>query len=269
MSGLLGKLTRWQLARRPIPEKWLTILEGNVPFYPRISGAMRQRFLEMLKIFVWEKYFIGAGGMVITDEVRVVISACAVRLVLHLDLSYYDRLSEIVVYPYVYKHLDEEVAVLGEARNWGTVVLSWPAVLQGLASPKSGHETATHEFAHVLDRADGVFDGTPKLRARADYRPWAEIMSRHYLGLQKGGPIEGRVLRQYGATNEAEFFAVATESYFERPQLMKKLIPDLYAELQAFYGGDPASLESRYSGSESSDNQHFQPSGPNGENGKL
>jgi Mlc titration factor MtfA (ptsG expression regulator) len=244
MSGLLGKLRRWQLARRPIPEKWLTILEENVPFYPLISGAMRQHFLEMLKIFIWEKCFIGAGGMVITDEVRVVIAACAVRLVLHLDLSYYDRLSEIVVYPYVYRHLDEEIAILGEARNWGTVVLSWPAVLQGLASPKSGHETATHEFAHVLDRADGVFDGTPKLRARADYRPWAEIMSRHYLGLQKGDPLEERVLRQYGATNEAEFFAVATESYFERPQLMKALVPDLYAELQAFYGGDPALLDS-------------------------
>ena len=244
MSGLLGKLRRWQLARRPIPEKWLTILEENVPFYPLISGAMRQHFLEMLKIFIWEKCFIGAGGMVITDEVRVVIAACAVRLVLHLDLSYYDRLSEIVVYPYVYRHLDEEIAILGEARNWGTVVLSWPAVLQGLASPKSGHETATHEFAHVLDRADGVFDGTPKLRARADYRVWAEIMSRHYLGLQKGDPLEGRVLRQYGATNEAEFFAVATESYFERPQLMKALVPDLYAELQAFYGGDPALLDS-------------------------
>jgi Mlc titration factor MtfA (ptsG expression regulator) len=256
MSGFLNKLKRKRLARRPIPEKWLTILEESVPFYPRISGEMRRRFLETLKIFIWEKYFIGAGGMVITDEVRVVIAACAVRLVLHLDLSYYDRLSEIVVYPYVYRHLDEEVAILGEARNWGTVVLSWPAVLQGLASPKNGHETATHEFAHVLDRADGVFDGTPKLRARADYRPWAEIMSRHYLGLQKGDPIEGRVLRQYGATNEAEFFAVATESYFERPQLMKELIPDLYAELQAFYGGDPALQESRYSGSASSDSQY-------------
>jgi Mlc titration factor MtfA (ptsG expression regulator) len=256
MSGFLTKLRRKRLARRPIPDKWLTILEENVPFYPQISGARRQRFLEMLKIFIWEKYFIGAGGMVITDEVKVVIAACAVRLVVNLDLGYYDRLTEIVVYPYVYKHREEEVAILGEARNWGTVVLSWPAVLQGLASPKSGHETATHEFAHVLDRADGVFDGTPKLRARADYRVWAEIMSRHYLSLRKGEPLEGRVLRQYGAINEAEFFAVATEAYFERPQLMKDLIPDLYAELQAFYGGDPGFLESSYSGSKSPDNQH-------------
>ena len=256
MPGLLRRLRRRQLVRRPIPEKWLTILEENVPFYPRISGEIRQRFLEMLKIFIGEKYFIGAGGMVITDEVRVVIAACAVRLIVYLDLSYYDRLTEIVVYPYVYTHRDEEVTVLGEARNWGTVVLSWPAVLQGLASPKSGHETATHEFAHVLDRADGVFDGTPKLRARADYRPWAEIMSRHYLGLQKGDPLERGVLRQYGAVNEAEFFAVATESYFERPQLMKELVPDLYAELQAFYGGDPALMESIYSASASSENQY-------------
>lgn len=256
MSGFLNKLKRKRLARRPIPDKWLTILEESVPFYPLLSGKIKQRFLQMLKIFIWEKCFIGAGGMMITDEVRVVIAACAVRLVLHLDLSYYDRLTEIVVYPYVYHHLDEEVAVLGEARNWGTVVLSWPAVLQGLASPKSGHETATHEFAHVLDRADGVFDGTPKLRARADYRVWAEIMSRHYLSLRKGDPLEGRVLRQYGAINEAEFFAVATEAYFERPQLMKDLIPDLYTELQAFYGGDPGFLKSSYSGSKSSDNQH-------------
>ena len=257
MSSLLGKLRSWQLSRRPIPEKWLTILEESVPFYPRISGESKQRFLEMLKIFIWEKYFIGAGGMMITDEVRVVIAACAVRLVLHLDLSYYDRLTEIVVYPYVYHHQDEEVAVLGEARNWGTVVLSWPAVLQGLASPKSGHETATHEFAHVLDRADGVFDGTPKLRARADYRPWAEIMGRHYLNLRKGDPLEGRVLRQYGAINEAEFFAVATEAYFERPELMRELIPDLYTELQAFYGGDPGFFESSFRESGSSDNQHM------------
>ncbi len=252
MSGLLRKLRRRKLTRRPIPKKWLTILEESVPFYAQISDEMRERFLEMLKIFVWEKYFIGAGGMVITDEVRVAISACAVRLILHLHLSHYDRLTEIVVYPYVYRRLHEEVAILGETRNWGTVVLSWPAVLQGLACSKSGHETATHEFAHVLDRADGVFDGTPILRARADYRPWAEIMSHHYLGLQKGDPIEKRVLRPYGAINEAEFFAVATESYFEKPQLMKELIPDLYAELKAFYGGDPAFLESGYSGSASS-----------------
>jgi Mlc titration factor MtfA (ptsG expression regulator) len=234
---------RRRLARRPLPEHWLPILEREVPFYSRLSGDMQQHFLQLLKTFVWEKTFIGAGGMEITDRVRVIISACAVRLVLYLDLSYYDRLTEIVVYPYIYKHKDEERALLGEASDWGTVVLSWPAVLEGLSGPRDGHETTIHEFAHVLDRGDGAFDGTPKLKARADYRPWAQIMGRHFLRLREGEAIERKVLRMYGAMNEAEFFAVATESYFEKPRLMKEFSPDLYAELQAFYGGDPAGEE--------------------------
>ena len=241
MSGLIRTLHRKKLAKKPIPEEWLRILEEKIPFYRRLSGDLKERFLTDLKIFEAEKCFIAAGGMEITEEVRVIISACAVRIILYLDISYYDRLTEIVVYPYVYRHQNEENAILGEAQDWGTVVLSWPAILEGLAHPESGHETAIHEFAHVLDRGEGPFNGTPKLRSRADYRPWAEIMSRHYLALRKHKRKESRVLRAYGATNEAEFFAVATESYFEKPRLMKQLIPDLYAELQEFYGGDPAS----------------------------
>jgi Mlc titration factor MtfA (ptsG expression regulator) len=201
---------------------------------------LKDRFFEYLKIFEAEKYFTGAGGMEITDEVRVVISACAVRLILNLDMSYYDRLTEIIVYPSAYKHPDETGAVLGEAAPWGTVVLSWSSVLHGLADPRDGHTTALHEFAHVLDRTDGVFDGTPKLRSRADYRPWVEVMSRHYLALRKRKRLERKVLRMYGANNEAEFFAVATESYFEKPRQMKKILPDLYEEMREFYGGDPA-----------------------------
>ncbi len=240
MSGLFRTLRRRRLARRPVPEHWVPILEHDVPFYRRLSTDMVQRFLELLKVFVWEKTFIGAGGMEITDRVRVIISASAVRLVLYLDLSYYDRLTEIVVYPFIYKHKDEEKALLGEAWDWGTVVLSWPAVLEGLSHPGHGHETTIHEFAHVLDRGDGSFNGTPRLKARADYSPWARIMSRHFFRLRKGDAIESKVLRMYGAMNEAEFFAVATESYFEKPLRMKELTPDLYVELQAFYGGDPA-----------------------------
>lgn len=241
MVGLFSWLRRRKLAQQPFPEEWLAILEARVPFLHGLSGELRERFLEMLKVFAAEKIFTGAGGMEITDEVRVVISACAVRLVLYLDLSYYDRLTEILVYPYVYKHPDDEAAILGEAGNWGTVVLSWPAVLAGLVDPRDGHETALHEFAHVLDRGGGnTFDGTPKLKSMADYKPWAHVMSEHFLRLREHKKPERKVLRMYGATNEAEFFAVATESYFEKPIQMKKHLPDLYEELQDFYGGDPA-----------------------------
>jgi len=177
--------------------------------------------------------------MEITDGVRVVVGACAVRLILNLGLSYNDRLTEIIVYPYVYSHRDDNCPILGEAQNWGTVVLSRPAVLQGLADPRNEHDNALHEFAHVLDRATGEFDGTPKLKSSKDYRRWAKIMSRHYLRLRQGASPEIDFLRPYGALNEAEFFAVITEAYFEKPDQLKKHLSDLYAELQEFYGGDP------------------------------
>ncbi len=237
---MFRKWRRKKLVRRPVPEHWPAILEKRVPFYRRLSGELRDRFFEYLKIFEAEKYFTAAGGMEMTDEVRVVISACAVRLILNLDMSYYDRLTEIIVYPSEYTRPNETGVLLGEASPWGTVVLSWPAVLHGLADPRDGHATAMHEFAHVLDRADGVFDGTPNLRSRADYRPWVEVMSSHYVALRKRRRMERKVLRMYGATNEAEFFAVATESYYEKPRQMKKHLPDLYEEMQEFYGGDPA-----------------------------
>jgi len=240
MFGWYRSWRRKRWAKRPFPGEWLPYLEDKVPFFKHLEGERRERFLELLKVFVWEKQFIGAGGLEISDEIKVVIGASAVRLVLHLDLDYYDRLTEIIVYPYVYHHPDSDGAILGEAHAWGTVVLSWPAVLKGLANPRDGHDTAAHEFAHVLDREDGAFDGTPDLRARADYAPWAEVMSEHYLALRDDHRKERSVLRPYGGINEAEFFAVATEVYFERPALLKERLPDMYEALERFYGGDPA-----------------------------
>jgi len=242
MFGLFRALRRRRLAKRPFPEAWLAPLDEHVPFFRELGGEERARFLDALKIFAWEKHFIAAGGMEITDEVIAVISAVAVRLVLHLDLSYYDRLTEIVVYPSHFRHpdADDDAVIFGEAHAWGTVVLSWEAVLQGLRNQRDGHDTATHEFAHVLDRADGAFDGTPELHAGAHYRAWAEVMSRHFLKLRKRGRAERRSLRSYGATNEAEFFAVATEAFFEKPRQMREATPDLYEELRRFYRFDPA-----------------------------
>jgi Mlc titration factor MtfA (ptsG expression regulator) len=241
MFGLVRRWKRRKLAAKPFPEEWESILTKRIPFYCKLPDELAVRFKDLLKVFAWEKEFIGIDGMEITDEVRVVISACAARLVLHLDLSFFDIVSEILVYPYVYKHPDMEGGILGEVSDWGTVVLSWPAVLHGLADQRDAHDTAIHEFAHALDRGgDGVFDGTPKLKNLGDYGPWANILSLHYLNLQKGRRREQKVLDMYGATNEAEFFAVATESYFEKPRQMKRLLPDLYEELQSFYGGDPA-----------------------------
>ena len=239
MFGLIRAWKRRRLARRELPAEWLPHLERHVPFFTGLEGEVRQQFLDLLKVFVWEKSWVGAGGMEVTDEVKVVVAATAARLVLHLDLTYYDRLSEIVIYPSHYKHPDTDGIIFGEANSWGTVVLSWDAVIQGLKNPDDGHATATHEFAHVLDRADGSFDGTPELRAWGHYSPWVHVMSDHYNKLKKRKRAQRKVLRAYGAQNEAEFFAVATESFFEKPRQMRKRTPDLYEELMRFYGFDP------------------------------
>jgi Mlc titration factor MtfA (ptsG expression regulator) len=237
--GLWRKWKRRRLAREPFPEEWLSILERRVPFFQELKPPLRERFLTMVKVFAREKDFVGAGGFEIDDEVRVVVSAAAVRLVLHLGLSRYDRLTEILVYPTAFRRPGDEDYVLGEAHTWGTVVLSWTGVVEGLANQQDGHDTATHEFAHVLDRATGAFDGTPELRAGDHYRPWALVMTQNYLALRRGARRARKVLRQYGSISEAEFFAVATEAFFEKPAQMRKHTPDLYAELVRFYRWDP------------------------------
>jgi len=227
------------MMKRIMPAEWPGWLEKHVPFFPELEEESKGRFLKYLKAFVWSKHFFGAGGLIITDEHRVVIGAAAVRLVLHLDLSYYDHLTEIIVYPYIYRHPGGEGAVFGEAQQWGTVVLSWPAVLDGMANQKDGHDTALHEFAHVLDIADGGFDGTPELHRFGDYRTWARVMSREFLELQRDARHRRTLLREYGATNEAEFFAVASETFFERPGRLKEKAPELYEELRKFYRVEP------------------------------
>ncbi|MBN1205919.1 MAG: zinc-dependent peptidase [Myxococcaceae bacterium] len=240
MAGPFRWLWRRRLTRRPFPPEWLGALEARVSFLRTLSPELRQRFLDMLKVFIWEKEFLGANGFVITDEVRVVVGASAVQLVLHLDLSYYDRLREIIVYPRAFKLPERTGATLGEAKHWGQVILSWPAVLAGLNNPRDGHDTAAHEFAHVLDRADGAFDGTPRLREYSHYRAWAAVMGEHFQALRQGRRVERKVLDDYGTLNEAEFFAVATESFFEKPREMKEKTPELYEEMRRFYGWDPA-----------------------------
>lgn len=234
---------RRKLAERaPFPEEWRTILRKRASFYKHFDAAERARFETKLKVFARTKPFAGANGMTIDDEVKVLISAAAARLVMNLPSEHYGRLNEIVVYPSHYKHKDKHgVTVLGEAFGAGVVVLSYEAVLRGLADPHDGLDTALHEFAHALDAADGAFDGTPELANIEAYGPFSTVMTRKFAELRSRGGRKGRrLLREYGATNEAEFFAVATEAFFEKPREMLQREPKLYEVLAAYYRTDPA-----------------------------
>ena len=242
MFGLFRRLRRRRLANRPFPEAWFGFLDEHVGFYGRLPDRLQPVLLERLKVLVWEKNWEGADGLEITDEHKVVIAAVAARLVLALDLSYYDRIKSIVVYPGHYKHPDKDRNVVyGQVNQWGALVLSWQAVLQGLKDPTDGHDTTVHEFAHALDLADGAFDGMPPLADNASVKPWCEVMQFHFDDMQTRR--RNHIIRNYGAQNPAEFFAVVSEVFFEQPALLKAKKPDLYAELRSFYGFDPISGE--------------------------
>jgi len=228
------------LVTQPVPESWEPIIAEHFDFLEDLEPAARQSFRDHLKLFVWEKSWIPAGGLeAVTDEMKVVIAGAAARISRGLPLDVWDELTEIIVYPHSYAHPGEDdTEVFGEAHDWGIVVLSWDAVEKGMSLDDDGHDTAVHEFAHVLDIADGWFDGTPVLARGADYGAWARVMGRHFSRL-KHDPIHN-LLRDYGATNEAEFFAVATEAFFEKPKKMRRKAPDLYALLSEYFQVDPA-----------------------------
>jgi len=230
---------RRRLARRPFPAEWMPVVEQHFPFVKRVDAPTRERFLTRLKVFALEKRFEGAGGLEVTDEMKVVVAGCAARLARNLDLDVYDDLVTVVLYPAAWKSPRDGAGVhLGEAHRWGLVVLAWDAVRHGLAAPGDGHDTALHEFAHVLDLVDGEFDGTPELATWAEVHAWARVFSAHYEKL-RARPERSKVMRAYGATNEAEFFAVATEAFFEKPAKLKERAPDLYAELKRYFRRDP------------------------------
>ncbi|NRB27806.1 MAG: zinc-dependent peptidase, partial [Roseibacillus sp.] len=133
---------------------------------------------------------------------------------------------------------------LGESWRNGSVVLSWQSVRQGSRNPEDGRNVVLHEFAHQLDQFDGRADGLPVLKSRGHYPEWAEAMQASYQKLRARVERGARtVLDDYGATNPAEFFAVATETFFEKPRQLMREHQGLYEQLKRFYGLDPLEWE--------------------------
>ncbi len=235
--SLWKQIKRWRAAKPVFPPEWRSILEEHYPAYAQLGDQDRAVFEVRLQHFVEDKNWEGAGGLEVTSEMQVLIAASAARIARRLPLEVYDGLESIVIYPGTFEH-EEGHGAYGLAHRWGTVVLSWDAVTHGIDIPHDGNDTAIHEFAHILDFEEGSANGTPLLEHGADYRSWGRVMGKHFARLQEGAGIR-KVMDTYGATNEAEFFAVATESFFERPEALKRVAPDLFDELCGFYRIDP------------------------------
>ena len=250
MFGLKRK-RRQRIRSKPFPPEWLKILKKNVACYSTLSAEDQAELHGHIQVFLDEKEFEGCGGQEINDEVRVTIAAQACMLLLHRETDYYPSLRTILVYPHHYFSSEkrrlpggvvaEEVeGRLGESWFRGPVVLSWDDVLSGAHDHKDGHNVVFHEFAHQLDSESGANDGAPLLPHQSMYIAWARVMSAEYKHL-----IEDIIhhhqtdLDAYGATNPAEFFAVVTEFFFEKPQQLKQRHPQLYEQLALFYRQNP------------------------------
>lgn len=220
-----------------------------MPFYLRLDRREQAVLRRDLRVLIAEKNWEGCGGLELNDTIRVTIAAHAARLLLNLRHDYYSRTTSILVYPSTFvipTRLDgtivsESVPLAGEAWHRGPVVLAWDAVVRGNARSEEGGNTVLHEFAHKLDMLDGFANGAPPLRSRKQYRAWHRVMAEHFQQLTDDAALGlPTVLDEYGTTNPAEFFAVSTECFFERPIPLKERHPELYRVLAEYYGQDPA-----------------------------
>ena len=246
---------RAKLRERPFPPGWEAYIQANVAHYRVLDDAERTELRAMMQVFLEEKQWEGCGGLELSDEIRVTIAAQACLLQLGLPHDYYRNVESILVYPStvvtpepqtgVFEQISGPVDVfepiLGQAFAGGPVILVWDAVLHGARHPEQGHNVVYHEFAHKLDMLDGAADGTPPFVDRARFDEWVAVCSGEFQRLRSlAGKGHATFLDSYGATNEAEFFAVATEEFFDRPLALQRHAPDLYRVLNSYYCQDPA-----------------------------
>ena len=218
--------------------------------YGRLPPDLQRKLHGLINIFLDEKKIFGQGGLEVTETMRIVIAAQACVMLLNRDADVYPGFTTILVYPDTYVAVEQKYDGLvnstrpsnrsGESWFRGPVVLSWRDTVVGMDKRSDGQNVVLHEFAHKLDEEDGRMDGLPLLEDAQEYQMWASVLSSEYTALRES--VERRhetVMDEYGASSPAEFFAVATETFFEKPHAMKEKHPALFEELEQFYRLDP------------------------------
>ncbi len=252
MSGLLD----WLLGRRadePFPEAWRAIVDRDVPLVARLTPEQRARLERLTARFLRRVAFESPKHLALTDVHKLVIATQACLLLVGREevKDPYPDLGTVVVYPSAfvstmsrrnpdYTVTEERIVRSGESWGLGTVVLSWEDTADGTRDADDGQNVVLHEFAHQLDSENGPEDGAPQLRPD-QFGPWAKVLGETYDALVRD-IARGRrtLLGGYAATSPAEFFAVATERFFEQPDDLRRDHPALFEQLVEFYGFEPA-----------------------------
>ena len=230
-------------ASTPFPVNYEKMLQKFLP-YKFLTDAEKNRFRTKIRYFIKNKTFNGVGDLVVTEEMKLLVAAEACLMITNIDGDIYPGLKNIYLMEDVFIPKDNPVnaatglpthsARLGEAWKRGPIVLSWNSIAQGSS-------VIFHEFSHQLDQQDGRFDGTPKLGRNGNYDKWAQVMGKEFMSLRKRVmEHKGSDIDSYGATNEAEFFAVVTEYFFTRPQILLKNHPGIYELFKDYFQLDPS-----------------------------
>ena len=246
--------------RRPragLPEDWVGIVESNVAYWALLDDAEREQLGDLMEAILQEKRWEAASGFALTDEVRTVVAAQAALLILGLDFDWYRAVQAIVIHPSEVVSYEPQPGPAGTMEDGpftllgladhrsGPVLIAWNAAKANARHPAWGRDVVLHEFAHKLDMLDDVIDGTPPLHHPEDGPHWHEVCTREFERLQEG---DGWPLWDYGAVDPGEFFAVATEAFFNLPLQLEEAKPELCSVLRNFYRQDPASRVRRRAG---------------------
>ncbi len=247
---------RRKARERPFPEEWDRLLVSSFDAYRRLPPTDREELKGHIRVLLNEKDFEGCTGLELEDRHRVLIAAQAAVLLLRREHDYYPGLRSILVYPAAYRAMARSIGPGGvvtegvqtrAGESWhqpgagGPVVLSWRDVEAGAARADDGRNVVYHEFAHQLDGQAGGVDGAPPLRSSTTAQAWKRVFTRDYAALHhalRSGMAT--FMNPYAATSPAEFFAVLTELFFERPVELRERHSEIYALLSEFYRQDPA-----------------------------
>lgn len=249
----LARLWRRQrIARRPFPAAWRNIVRRRVPLARELPAAQQLRLKKHIQVLLAEVPFVGCAGLDVSDEVRVTVAAQAAFLLLGRGGSF-GNLREVLVYPGHFVvprseagaggvvHQGRDV-LAGQSWQRGQVIVAWDAVREGAADPHDGANVVMHEFAHQLDQDTGAANGAPYVGRGAPQQAWAHVMNQEFDALHaRLARAEPSLIEPYAAISPAEFFAVTTELFFERPDALAAERPALYEQLKQCYRLDPVS----------------------------
>ncbi len=240
--GLRKSLTRWRASRKPFPEAHRAWLHRHVPFYHHLDEAGRRRFERDVQLFIADQTFEAVSGVEITDQLLLEVAAGA-ALMLHGRPDWaFSSSRSFLFYPDLFDedyYDTREANFEGMVHAQGPVILSVKAVEMGWAAPADGNNVVLHELAHLLDYDNSFADGVPSLMDPASAKAWITLVNREMRLVRTGRSL----LRRYAAKNPAEFFAVAVENFFERPDKLARRHRKLFEALMAFFNLDPRTPE--------------------------